>query len=169
MSTHQVSKVLWSIRLLSVVYDAAKAYLKCGQTAEFFYCFLFKMRLIGAYPPWKIINAITLTLITTVTFSCQLGWKHCKAGKPAPFSTGGPHPAETSDFLGFQGPCRWHGLLGRCQPPVHWLPLPLGVYGRVVCAAWILGSLQGFSKPLSGQWAGKSRVVVNEVNEALCG
>lgn len=55
-------------------------YLKFGQIKGFFYCFFFKMGLIGAYPPWKILDAITLTLVTMVTYTNKLGWKHCKAG-----------------------------------------------------------------------------------------
>lgn len=58
--------MLRNIKLLSILHDTARMYLKFGQITEFFYHFLFKIGLIGASPPWKVIDAVTLILITAV-------------------------------------------------------------------------------------------------------
>lgn len=80
ISTLRVSKMLWNIKLLSILHDTARMYLKFGQITECFYHFLFKMGLIGASPPCEVIDAITLILITTVIITRYiLGWKHCKS------------------------------------------------------------------------------------------
>lgn len=70
----------------------AKMPLKFGQIADFFYYFLFKMGLIGTCPLWKIIDAVTLTLITMGTYIAvglaennirQANQHHSAQGSPA--------------------------------------------------------------------------------------
>lgn len=142
--------------------------LKFGQIAEFFYYFLFKMGLIGTCPLWKIIDAVTLTLITMGTYIAGgLAENNIRQANQHHSAQGGPHIAESSDFLSFQGSCRWPGLLGSYQFLGHCLHLPVGVYGTTACAAQILGSFKGFSQPLHGQSSVKSEVVVSEV-DVLC-
>lgn len=146
----------------------AKMPLKFGQIAEFFYDFLFKMGLIGAYPLWKIIDAVTLTSVTMGTYIAvglaennirQANQHHSAQEAPTLQRILTPLVSRAlADGLGCWDPFRSLGTA---------FLLPLGINGRKACAAQILGSFKGFSQPLRGQSAVKSEVVVNEV-EALC-
>lgn len=123
------------------------------------------MCLIGACLPWKTIDAVTWILITMVTCSCKLGWKHCRADKPGIVysgSTGGP-PLQSiltfwvSSMQADGGSCAVVGSSCRDSHPSE------GFRGRLVCAVQILRPFKGFSKPSSGQSAAEREMVANEV------
>lgn len=138
--------------------------LKFGQIAESFYYFLFKMGLIGAYPLWKIIDAITLTLITMGTYiAVGLAENNIRQANQHHSAQEAPTLQRIMTFLVSRALADGLG----CWDPISSLGtafhLPVGVYGRTACAVQILGSFKGFSQPLSGQSAVKSEVVVNEV------
>lgn len=142
--------------------------LKFGQIAEFFYDSLFKMGLIGAYPLWRVIDAVTLTPITMGTY-IAVGLAENNTRQANQHHSAQEAPTLQRILTPLVSMALADGL--GCWHPISSLGtaflLPVGVYGRMACAAQTLGSSKGFSQPLSGQSAVNSEAVVNEV-EGLC-